>query len=220
MGKYVNLRNERLGIAKRMNSGLMATIIGYRDSHDMDIAFSNGCVVKGVRYDRFNIGQIKCPLIIEQIDDYAKVTNPNTDFCWLMDIEDLPLLDGRLWNNIDGYVARSTNPGTVRLHRLIMNAPDDVEVDHADGNRLDIRKKNLRVATHAENQRNTGKPITNTSGYKGVSWRKANNKWTAYIGVDGKPVWLGYFSNKKDAAMAYNEAAIKYYGEFARLNEI
>jgi len=105
------------------------------------------------------------------------------------------------------------------LSREIVNAPKGKWVDHINGDTLDNRKSNLRICTPSGNAANREKPITNTSGYKGV--RKANsrkNGWRAQIKVDGKFKHLGNFSSKKDAARAYNKAAKKYRGEFARPN--
>ena len=60
----------------------------------------------------------------------------------------------------------------------------------------------------------------NTSGFKGVYWHKARKKWRVQITVDGKNMHLGSFDDKKDAAQAYNDAAVQYHGEFAKLNEV
>lgn len=110
--------------------------------------------------------------------------------------------------------------GRIRLHRFILNAPDDMFVDHINGNGLDCRKSNLRLCTNAENGRNSKIPITNLSGYKGVCWHKATQKWIVQINVNGKRTHIGLFENKLDAAIAYNDAAVRYYGEFAKLNNI
>lgn len=92
--------------------------------------------------------------------------------------------------------------------------------DHKDGNVLNNQKTNLRQSTHAQNSHNQSIRVTNKSGYKGVSFYKRYNKWVAHIIYNYKSVHLGYFENIIDAAKAYNEAAIKYHGEFARLNTI
>lgn len=105
---------------------------------------------------------------------------------------------------------------TVALHRWILNAPEGVLVDHRDGNTLDCRKANLRTATHAQNSRNSAQHRDNTSGFKGVS--KSGKKWAAYITVNRKPQYLGRFDKPVDAARAYDQAARKHFGEFARLN--
>jgi hypothetical protein len=104
------------------------------------------------------------------------------------------------------------------LPRYIMNAPDDMEVDHIDGNRLNNQRSNLRLATSSQNKINRGPRSDNKSGYKGVSWHKQRNKWTARIMVNGFYKHLGLFDEIENAVEAYNQAATKYYGSFAWLN--
>ncbi|MEK6878312.1 MAG: HNH endonuclease [Nanoarchaeota archaeon] len=113
---------------------------------------------------------------------------------------------------------RTQRKKTILMHRFILDAPKYVEVDHINGNRLDNRRKNIRLCAHADNMRNLKLRKDNTSGYKGVT--KSYGKWTAHIQFNKKGINLGYFKDKKDAAKAYNEAAKKYFGEFARLNDI
>ena len=105
------------------------------------------------------------------------------------------------------------------LHRFILDAPSNMQVDHINNNPLDNRKENLRLATNTQNSRNSVKPSNNSSGYKGVYWNKAAKKWHAQIRIDnGKRLYLGLFSDVKDAYTAYCEAAEKYHGEFKRLD--
>ncbi len=107
---------------------------------------------------------------------------------------------------------------TICMHRLIMNTPNGMEVDHINMNGLDNRRKNLRNCTRIQNARNVKILSTNHSGYKGVSWSKFANKWSAYINIDGKKSHLGYFCIVQDAARAYDKAAKEFFGEFARTN--
>ena len=108
---------------------------------------------------------------------------------------------------------------TVRLHREIMNAPAGLLVDHKNGNSLDNRRDNLRLATHFQNSCNARKSKSNfTSQYKGVQFRKKKNRWIAVIYYHQKAIWLGTFKSEIEAAKAYDAAAKKYHGEFARLN--
>ena len=109
----------------------------------------------------------------------------------------------------------------IYMHRLIMNMPEKgVFVDHIDGNGLNNQRCNLRLCTNAENLMNRGANKNNTSGYKGVTWHKKISKWQSQIMLNRKNIKLGYFSDKTDAARAYNEAAKKYFGEFAKINEL
>jgi hypothetical protein len=105
----------------------------------------------------------------------------------------------------------------IRLHRLIMDVTDSkIEVDHIFAETLDNRKKVLRVCTREENTRNVKKRVTNTSGFKGVSWHKKLGKWRVRI----KTEHVGVFDKQDihEAALAYNISAIKKLGEFACLN--
>jgi len=218
------LKINRIGETRKMNCGLDATIIGYRKYSDIDVKFENNHVVCHRQYVDFEKGEIKCPMIINYHGDYAEVINPNTKkhTKFLIDIDDIYLIKDK-WCNIDGggYVAfGESKTKKIKLHRVIMNAPDDVEVDHRDGNKLDIRKKNLRICCIAENSKNLSKRSDNTSGYKGVSWNKNGKKWKSSLNSNGKVIYLGLFNTKEEAAKAYNEAAIKHHGEFARLNII
>lgn len=108
----------------------------------------------------------------------------------------------------------------VYMHRVVMGDPyntNGLEVDHKDSNGLDNRNKNLRWATRAENCRNKVIRSCNTSGYVGVSFHKGMKKWRARIWVNKVEIIIGYFISKDDAALAYNDSALKYFGKFAKL---
>ncbi len=91
-------------------------------------------------------------------------------------------------------------------------------VDHINGDGLDNRRSNLRPATPSQNLQNTRRPVSNSSGYKGVGFHKASGRWRAYIGIQGRQTSLGYHESPEAAARAYDAAAIEHFGEFARLN--
>ena len=118
-----------------------------------------------------------------------------------------------------GYAVRVEKKRMIYLHRVIMRNPT-WKVDHINGNRLDNRRVNLRIVDNFQHARNKSMSKNNSSGYKGVYFHKASGKFQAYIDPDRKRKCLGYFSNPKEAAKVYNEAAVKYFGEFARLNKI
>jgi hypothetical protein len=109
----------------------------------------------------------------------------------------------------------------VKLHRLILGltAADRFEVDHADGNGLNNKRSNLRVATKSENAANRGANSNNRLGVKGICLRP-NGKFGAVIRVNGKQRHLGYFETVEEAAAAYNHAALKHFGYFAHLSTI
>lgn len=110
------------------------------------------------------------------------------------------------------------NRKNILMHRAILKTPTGKLTDHVNGNGLDNRRGNLRVCTSSQNQKNQRKNKANTSGFKGVSWDKERKKWAAYINANGRLYHLGRFSIKRVAAEAYDKAAKKLHGEFARLN--
>jgi hypothetical protein len=105
------------------------------------------------------------------------------------------------------------------MHREIMKPAEGFVVDHGDGDGLNNTRDNLSIVTAAENSYNRMKcKNICSSKYKGVSREKKSNKWRAIINYKGIPIRLGWFDNEIDAAKAYDEAAKKYYGEYAFLN--
>jgi hypothetical protein len=109
-------------------------------------------------------------------------------------------------------------PSFIRLHRAIMQASRGQEVDHVNGDTLDCRRANLRLATRTQNMQNRGRQRNGASGFKGVSKWKANPGWIAQITILGKRVYLGSFGTPEEAARAYDAAAREAFGVFARLN--
>ncbi len=108
----------------------------------------------------------------------------------------------------------------LRMHRLILNAPAGVPVDHRDHNGLNNLRANLRLCTNSQNAANRRNLTTNTSGYRGVYFHKQTGRWRASIKVDQTCIHLGVFSDPWDAACAYNRAAADIFGEFAYINII
>jgi hypothetical protein len=114
-----------------------------------------------------------------------------------------------------------------QMHRDILDIENSkVFADHVNGDGLDNRRFNLRVATHSQNQWNQ-KPKGGTSQYKGVCWHIRDNVWNAALTYLGRRIWIGQFSSEivggvdigeVKAAKAYDQAAKKYFGVFARLN--
>lgn len=89
-------------------------------------------------------------------------------------------------------------------------------IDHINGDRMDNRFSNLRIAEHRQNCANARRSSANTSGLKGVSWSKAAGKWQANVKRDGVNIYLGLFKTREAAHAAYMDAAKQHFGEFAR----
>ena len=112
-------------------------------------------------------------------------------------------------------VKRNNGKKHFSMHRLIMDAPKGMEVDHRDGDGLNNRRANLRLATVAQNHRNRRKPY-GSSRFLGVS--ESRGKWRAQIKADGRLKHLGTFTDEIEAALAYDRAAVLYHGEWAAPN--
>ena len=104
------------------------------------------------------------------------------------------------------------------MHRLIIGTPDGRATDHKDSDGLNNQRVNLRICDPSQNSSNAVIRSDNTSGFKGVSWRKNRRKWLAQIQHDHRVIHIGQFSTALEAAIAYDEAARKLHGEFARTN--
>lgn len=113
---------------------------------------------------------------------------------------------------------------TMYLPRFLLSIVDPkITVDHKDTDTLNNKRSNLRIATYQQNGCNKRKlNTTTTSRYKGVHIHNTHGYkyWRAQIRVNYKNISLGLFKTENEAAVAYNENAIKYHGEFARLNKI
>lgn len=137
----------------------------------------------------------------------------------LVDDSDYEELSRFKWYYDRGYAGRSTytngNQKKILMHRQILNAPLGLEVDHADGNKLNNQRSNIRICTRSQNAMNMPRQANNTSGFKGVHFDKHANKFRAMIRINTKNKHIGHFKNVEDAAIAYNDAAKKYHGEFA-----
>lgn len=120
----------------------------------------------------------------------------------------------------ESFYAIRGGRNSVYMHREIakrIGFDESKQVDHMDGDGLNNKRSNLRACTNGENMRNARKTANRSSQYKGVHWNKHAKKWQARIHVL-KTTHLGYFDDEETAAKAYDEAARKHYGSFARLN--
>ena len=141
----------------------------------------------------------------------------------LVDDDDYERLSQYKWRLSNGYAIRHKPIGngkykTLAMQRDVMGCPVNYQIDHKNCDRLDNRKENLRMANQAENSANARRIKETRSGYKGVSFHRG--VWDARIGVNYKRIHLGSFHTPEEAAMAYNNAAMRFFGEFARLNQI
>jgi hypothetical protein len=122
-------------------------------------------------------------------------------------------LDQYLWcMGTHGYVATYINGKCTLMHHVVNTKPKTgLVTDHINRNKLDNRLANLRIVSQSINAQNIGKSVNNNSGYNGVSWSKANNKWESYITYNRKRKHLGLFSNLEDAVNARKVAELKYW---------
>jgi len=117
---------------------------------------------------------------------------------------------------------------SIKMHRLVYELENNTEleteqhIDHINRNPSDNRIENLRLSEIGTgvNQINVGLRTDNTTGYKGVIYRKKTNKFESKISYKGKRIWLGAFDKIKDAAKAYNEKALELFGDACYLNKI
>lgn len=151
----------------------------------------------------------------------------------IVDDEDYDALSRYRWYCLKGknsdtlfYACRSASEAErlagaqkfIKMHRQILNAPPGQRIDHENGDGLDNQRHNLRFATPTQNSQNKRRQKSSSAKYKGLSRNK--NGWVAELCIKGTHIYLGLFPTQREAAIAYNAAATKHYGEFARLNVI
>ena len=149
----------------------------------------------------------------------------------LVDDEDFEYLNQFKWfaqkDKLDFYACRQIKvekgkqrQTKVSMSRDIMKPSKGMQVDHIDGNGLNNQRTNLRICTNAENTKNKEKHKKSKSGFKGVQHnpKKCKKQWEVYIRCNYKSIYVGSYLSREEAAHAYDEAAKKYFGEFACLN--
>lgn len=150
----------------------------------------------------------------------------------VVDLDDLELINQRTWRYCGQYAAAASRKAdreqgarfNIYLHRLVMGEAytSSPYIDHENQNKLDCRKSNLRPATRGQNSANVSLRPNTTTGYRGV-WKRQGNyskPWVARIVVNCKCINLGHHATPEEAALAYNEAALLHFGEFAVMNEV
>lgn len=139
----------------------------------------------------------------------------------LVDDEDYEKLNKYRWNIGSGYLYSSKRVGkrTIKttLHKIILSAPDGMDIDHIDGNKWNNQKSNLRFATRAENSRNQGTKNVNKK-YKGVYFDKNKSHWYVQIKYNYKIYCLGIYKSEDEAALAYDYGAMILFQQFAKRN--
>lgn len=134
----------------------------------------------------------------------------------VVDLDDVPTLLGVGWYRHPGGYASGRIGGRTRyMHRVLFGEPG-FSIDHADRDKLNNRRSNLRAVTRSQNQYNMSVHRDNKSGFKGVCWNKKDKAWRSVCNRKH----LGSFDDKYDAATAYNFAAAELHGEFAVYNTV
>lgn len=128
-----------------------------------------------------------------------------------IDLDDVDRCKEHCWSDGKGYVSSSKG---LRLHRFIMNCPDNLVVDHIYHDTLDNRKSQLRICTGQQNAINQKLRQDNTSGVKGISWCNQANKWRVQIKKHGNRIHIGYFYDIEEARQARIKASEEHFGEY------
>lgn len=141
----------------------------------------------------------------------------------LIDDSDFELVNKYKWYlSSSGYAVtyRKLKSGwrPININYLIMGEPKGFDTDHINHNKLDNRRKNLRICSHSENMRNMKLRSRGTSKFTGVCWCKSKKLWMAYIGYKNKDYNLGYFENELDAVKIRDLKAKELFKEYANLN--
>jgi len=157
--------------------------------------------------------------IIQLTHGHAAIVDAE-DFDWLSQWNWIAHKDRHTFYAVRNTSRKLGKRQFIRMHRLIINPPKGIQVDHRDGNGLNNSRSNLRYATCQQNAYNRRpQKRSKSSKYKGVSWHKGDQKWHALIKYQQKLHFLGAYSSEYEAALAYNFAAFQYFGVFARMNE-
>jgi hypothetical protein len=160
---------------------------------------------------------------------FRRVKLVNYHKCAIVDPNDYYELDKYIWygvvckngrfSHVIYFAPKNANTAPICMHRKLTNPPSDLIVDHINNNPLDNRRSNLRAITKTQNSYNMSPKKNCSSKYKGVYKISGKQRpWRAHISYKRKRISLGTFENEIDAAKAYDEAAKKYYREYAYLN--
>lgn len=181
---------------------------------------SCGCIQKefaSKRFKKYNKYDLSGDYGIGYLDDFTE---------FYFDLEDYDKIKDIRWKvDKDGYIVANIYSKDVKksfgikMHRLVMDCPDGMFVDHIDNDKKnDNRKYNLRICTLQENNMHRKRAKNNTSGVTGVFWHSGKNKWMAFIYYKNKRIELGSFDNFEQAKAKRLKAEEEYYGEFSYNN--
>lgn len=228
MGKFIDLKGKRFS---------KLTVIGLDKEkmtrkHDGKTYWMCMCdcgKVISPRSDALQNGRTKSCGCIRSTNTYELINNEYYAGCdcngrlFYIDKEDYEMVSKYRWivNDVGYVISATTRDGMegVLLHRYILNAPKDSEIDHINRNPLDCRKNNLRFCSRTQNNQNQNVRKDNSSGVKGVSFLKDKNKWHSRITVNHKTILLGNYDRYEDAVTARMKAEKKYCGEFSYYND-
>lgn len=163
------------------------------------------------------MGAVKCRKQNEYFDrgTHIEVFDENGK-SFLISHQDMAIVKTRYWKVQDRkYVHSYGSTGWESLHRFLMKPQGGLEVDHANRDKTDCRRENMRVCTRSENMYNTTCNSNNTSGYKGVDFHSCKGRWRARIRVNGRRIDIGHFDSAEEAHIAYKRAAKRFHGELA-----
>ena len=159
----------------------------------------------------------------EFTDEYVIGHTSNTNKPFIFDINDFEKVSKYHWyEETNGYIRSSgkRKEDKIFLHRLIMDFPENMWIDHINHNTLDNRKLNLRIASTSQNTMNHIKGSNNTSGMSGVVWVKNRNKWKSQIKFNGQLIFLGEYDKFEDAGKRRKQAEEEYFKEYSYDNSM
>jgi HNH endonuclease len=178
-----------------------------------------GGVCRNFRLRRWPRGRRDMPP--EPLNDEIRYIPLTRGMYAIVDADDFEELSQHKWTLVrrgnSDYAGRREKGKHISMHREIMNTPDDMVVDHINGNGLNNRKSNMRNCTKAQNSYNS-RPRGGHSGYVGVTYHKRSRKFSAVIGYNGEKIHVGEFDDEIEAAQARDRKALELQGEFAYLN--